>query len=251
MAFVPSVSIVILSHRRHLMVEAWQSAVAQTAPDVQILVQYAERAWPEKLNEAVNASRGEFIVILCDDDLLDPTYVSRCLALAREGADIVYTDRRVWQDGTEPASGVHFRQHGEAFSGPDCYWIQHDLDGFRLGSSLPMTCLIRRSLWDRLDGHDPQMPHSDTEFWYRAVLAGAKCGYIPEPLFWYREHAAQSSRVNDQMLAFLYAFHRKHFATTGVRMDTAEVVGPHRVQATVLDAAERAALLSTGWTPNW
>jgi len=214
-------------------------------------VQYCPSAWPEKLNDAVNASRGDHLVILCDDDLLAPTYVERCLQLMDQGADIAYTDRRVFQDGKPPESGVHLHHHGDKVPGILPVWTELKEEGFTFGATMPMTCMIRRTLWDRLDGHDIHMPHSDTEFWYRAVLAKARTAYIPEPLFWYRQHPGQSSRVDPQQFEAMRCFHRKHFARTGVLMTKAKMYKNGRLKAKCLNAEDRDALLASGYTPDW
>lgn len=239
---MPRVSVVILSHRPAMLRQALDSVLAQTEPGVQIVVQYCSEAWPTKLNEAVNATTGTYVVILCDDDLLHPAYLERCLLVAEQGADITYTDRRVFRS-EPPERGFHFRMHGDQFRGPEFYWMEMDPEGFRFGSSLPMTCMIRRTWWDRMGGHDTLMPHSDTEFWYRSVVNGAKCGYLPEPLFWYREHADQITRKNDQMMEFLHAFHRKHFLAFGVLMETAVEIGHHKMDVKILESQRLPAAI--------
>lgn len=234
-----------------MMIEAWNSVMAQTEQDIQVMVQYCKTAWPEKLNDAVNATRGDHIVILCDDDLLAPTYIEKCLRLMNQGADIAYTDRYLFEDGQPPTEGIHLHQHGDKVPGLDPVWTQLELAGFTFGATLPMTCMIRRTLWDRLDGHDPKMPHSDTEFWYRAVLANARTAYFPEPLFWYRQHAGQESKVHPQMLDAMRCFHRKHFWNTGVLMKDAVLREDGRMETEMVDEARRKELKDAGWTPDW
>lgn len=219
---LPKVTIVILSHRKQLVGQAEASARNQTYPNVQVVTQYDTDAWPTKLNEVVAIAKGEYIVVLCDDDVLAPTFVEETMAVALgSDADIVYTDRRAFYDDEEPSTARHFRLHGDAFDGgPEqhAYRITFHVEQFLYGSSLPMTCLMRKTLWDRLGGHDVFMPHSDTELWYRAVEAGAVTCYLPQPLFWYRYHAGQMSRQVATLNPALRAFHRKHFLTFGAIM---------------------------------
>ena len=225
---MPKASVVILSHRPAMLPEALASALAQTEADIQIAVQYCREAWGEKLNAMVNVTIAPHVVILCDDDLIAPTFVEECLKVMAKGADIVYTDQYVFADGQAPSDGHHFRIHGDQFSDDQCYWMQHKPEDFRMGVSLPMTCMIRRTWWNRMVGYDPEMPHADTEFWYRSVLNGARTAYIPKPLFWYREHPEQLSKTNDMMQPALRAFHIKHFQQFGCIPNTA-VFGPDRV----------------------
>jgi hypothetical protein len=217
----PSVSVIILSHRKGMVPEAFRSALEQEGEhDPQILVQYCPLNWPEKLNAAVNASEGEFVVILCDDDLLAPTFLSRCLA-CRDAGDLIYTDRRIFQDGEDPASAPIARFHSSRPAGEISH-VRLDPASFLFGSALPMTCMIRRTLWDKLRGYDTSIPHADTEFWFRALLAGARTMYVAEPLFWYRQHPEQLSRTVASMAPALREFHRKHHQFFGVTLSEVE-----------------------------
>lgn len=209
----PTVSIVILSHRPSLVGEALASATGQTV-DCQVVVQHAKANWGDKLNRAVNATIGDWIVILCDDDLLDPAYVERCLRFAGE-ADIVYTDRRVFTETAEAPTAPVMKTHGAAVSGGEAFLVEHPASSFIFGSPLLMTIMIRRTLWDSLGGYDA-IPHADTEFWYRAIVAKARTVYVPEPLFWYRVHPGQLSREVNSMVPALRAFHTKHFPEFGL-----------------------------------
>lgn len=209
----PSVSVIILSHRKGMVPEAFRSALEQqdlAGAELQVIVQYCPLNWPEKLNAAVNASAGAFVVILCDDDLLAPTFVARCLACAvGANGDMIYTDRRIFPDGTDASTAPIARFHSTRPAGEISY-VVHDPREFAFGSALPMTCMIRRTLWDQLGGYDTAIPHADTEFWFRAIRAGARTMYVAEPLFWYRLHAEQLSRTLESGPPALREFHRKH-----------------------------------------
>lgn len=235
----PTVSIVILSHRPGLVGEALASATGQTV-DCQVIVQHAKANWPDKLNDAVSAAMGEWIIILCDDDLLDPTYVERCLRFAGE-ADIVYTDRRVFTDAGEASTAPVMKTHSADVQGGEAFLVEHPASSFIFGSPLLMTIMIRRVLWNRLGGYD-NIPHADTEFWYRAIKANARTVYIPEPLFWYRVHADQESRRVDSMVPALRAFHAKHFAEFGLVIgDGSGTDDEHLLPITSIPVEDRVA----------
>lgn len=223
----PRVTVVIQSHRAHFLPGALASVLAQTVQDVQIVVQYCEENWPTKFNEPAAIARGEFIVPLCDDDLLAPTFLEECLKVAEKG-DMIYTDRLVFFDGDDPAQGIRVRQMGDAFTletaGPKGYYFtQFPPSTFQAGASLPMTCMIRKSWWDELLGYDPQMPHADTELWYRSAAHDppARFLYVPRPLFLYRMHPEQYSQTHPSILGAMRAFHRKHFSAFGMLFDEA------------------------------
>ena len=249
-----------------MMGEAIASALAQTVP-VNLLVQHDREGWHGKFNEIIGASRREFVIPLCDDDLLAPTYVERCLEFADE-ADIVFTDRRVWWTGwlgwrnwrswlrRTPRTGWRHRMFGKLVQSTIATGQAKPVENvsvackpvalmeippqsFALGAPFPLTCMIRRSFFESLGGYDDTIPHLDTEFWYRAVKAGARVVYVPEPLFLYRFHGAQFSREKPSNGAAALAFHRKHFMDFGFAF-TPRTDDPQLSDCTIIPEAERA-----------
>lgn len=245
---LPRVSIVILSHRRELVGEAEASARGQTYANIEVVTKYCPLGWPTKLNEAVSATRGEWVVLLCDDDLLAPTYVEDLMWFAH-AADVLYTDRLHFHTGQPRDDWKLVRMHSDvpllkAREAVRCTirpWT------FVFGSPLPMTIMVRRALWNRLAGYDGTVHHADTEFLYRAIRAGARMGYVPKPLFWYREHAGQVSRVGDTMTKAMYDFHRKHFTEFGLAFHRAVRRGAE-LDVRVVPAVERLAYRTTHFT---
>lgn len=247
-------AVVLLSHRPKLLPRAVRSVLRQTTP-VQLVVQHDRDNSPGKFNAAVAATRSEFLVPLCDDDALHPTFAARCLEWADRG-DIIFTDRRVWWSGwadwREPRTWVHRRpslglRHKmfgdlmlDAARQEQARGIAVELapEAFANGSPLPMTCMIRRTLWDDLGGYD-EIPHADTDLWYRAVKAGARVVYVPDALFDYCYHRNQISRTQPSDGAAILAYCRKHFADFGVawrqRPDA-----PHLFDMECVPKAERA-----------
>lgn len=214
---LPKVSVVVLSHRRELVGQAEHAARTQTYPNVQVLTQYDREAWPEKFNAIMDVAKGDYLVPLCDDDLIAPTYVEETLGAALGlNADIVYTDRRAFHDGEDPLASPHYRMHSALPVETDkSYGITIDERSFAFGSSLPFTHLVKKAWWAKMGGHDAAVPHSDTEWWYRSIKAGARTAYVPRPLFWYRFHPTQTSNRISSLRPALQAFHRKHFPDFG------------------------------------
>lgn len=210
----PLVSVVILSHRKGMAPEAFASAANQTVTDIEVRIAYSPLNWPAKLNDAVETTAGEWIVLLCDDDVLDPRFIEECLLHAAHG-DLIYTDRRIWTTGMDPFTAPVARYHSQNAAG-GIYGVKMSPEWFVFGSSLPMTCLIRRTLWEKLKGYDCSLPHADTEFFLRAVQAGARLIYVAEPLFCYRLHPEQQSRLDDTGPAALREIHRKHYKKFGL-----------------------------------
>ena len=213
----PKATVAILSHRKGMVIEALASALAQTEPNVQVLVQYCPTNWTDKLAQMMRLAEGEWVIPLCDDDLLAPTYVERCLQAGGQ-ADVVVTDRICFKDGADPTSGSRQHQFGDGFEEGKAYAIPLSPDSFMYGATLPPTVMVRKQCWDRLGGWDAQLPHADTEFLYRCCAAGMRFVYVAEPLFLYRIHPANESQLHNTMPAAMAAFHDKHYDTFGLNI---------------------------------
>lgn len=178
----PRVSVVILSHRPGVLTDAMNSVVTQTFRDREMIVKFAEEYWPTKLNDAVRAASGEFVCLLCDDDMLAPTYVARTVAeIDRTGADIAYTDNDVF--GIMPMKlGMPEFSRDEVYRNCVPY----------------VTALFRRSLWERVGGFDGDQPYIDWDFWIRCAEAGATAVHLAgEYLYRQRVDGNNATRVMD------------------------------------------------------
>lgn len=194
----PKVSVVILSHRPALVGEAMQSVFAQTVPVHQVIVNYSPSYWGTKANEAAQVATGDYIIPLCDDDQLAPTYVEETVAVAQEkGTDIVYTDVGVFGDRLPFPMTIRLPQF--------------DAEVLRMNCTPWWTALVRKSLWDRLGGYDPAQDYVDWDLWIRACKIGARATKIPKPLYRYRDHGGNGVRVMDHEDSLL-KLRRKHAA---------------------------------------
>ena len=247
----PSATVILLSHRPALLPQAVASVLRQTMP-VQLIVNHAAELYPTKFNDPASIAQGDFIVPLCDDDALHHAYVERCLFFSRD-ADIVFTDRAVFwtrRDWRNPSSWFHrsprtaktychFPKIAElARKGDGAARVGLPPLSFAFGAPFPMTCLIRRTLWNDLGGY-AQIAHADSEFYYRAVKAGARMVYVPEPLFYYRFHEGNISLERPSNGRAALDFHRKHFLDFGFAF-TPHPTLPDEMECTIIPEAERA-----------
>lgn len=192
----PFVTVCIPSHRPAMVGAAMGSVIDQTADGVQLLVSFSKDYWATKFNELVAAASGQYIALLCDDDLLHHDFVAKTLLVAAAGADIVYTDyARVRPDGEFLWSALPWTL--ASFQNPRC----NPLCGW--------TALVRKSLWTELGGADPDQLYGDWDFFYRCYAHGATAKYLPAPLVGYREHAANGSHQTDAADA-MRRLHTKH-----------------------------------------
>ena len=76
------------------------SSLAEDDPRVRLIVNPANLGHARNFQAVLDAARGEYFMWLSDDDRLDPTYVSRCLAiLTREHAALACGLARYYADG--------------------------------------------------------------------------------------------------------------------------------------------------------
>lgn len=135
----------------------------------------------EARDVAIRASRSSWIVRFDADDVMLPTFLERIRAVISEkpGYEIISPttwellpddQRRIWCP--DPRYAREFELDFEtALHG----WVPV------FGHSA-----FTRALYDRLGGLRPAMYAEDYDFWARALAAGAKGWFFPEPLSLYR-----------------------------------------------------------------
>ncbi|MEJ2745554.1 MAG: glycosyltransferase, partial [bacterium] len=125
-------------------------------------------------NHGITESRGKYICCLDADDILEPTYLEKCLlVLESNDLDLCYTyvqlfgdDYRVWKTST------------------------FDVRSILQGNCVSTSAVFKKSCWERAGGYKDNMHHGweDWDFWISLAGIGARGAVIPEPLFRYRRH---------------------------------------------------------------
>ncbi len=150
--------------------------VQSTDARIKLVVQ--ENAGPAAArNRAFRHSSGRYVCLLDSDDMLEPTFIEKCIWFLESNPDFGFCntwsvnfgdEEFLWRVGFERGSA-----HLEANSGP------------------PMS-LIRRAAFEASGGFDESIRfgHEDWDFW----LALAKAGYwghtLPEFQAWYRKRTS-------------------------------------------------------------
>jgi GT2 family glycosyltransferase len=195
------VSIVIPAYNpTTFLLEAIASASAQTHRNIEIILVNDGTDKPESLavleqarrlagtyveqpnrglgaarNAGFRVARGECVVPLDADDLIEPAYVAECLsALGGSDAAFAYTDFQVFGTTT------YLERPGE-------YNLYRLLDR----NYLTYAALVQKRDWEKSGGYDESLKcfgYEDWEFWLRLGARNRVGRYVPKSLFRYRKH---------------------------------------------------------------
>ena len=140
-------------------------------------------------NAAVAAAEGEWLLFLDDDNVLFPDAVSRLVrAACFSGADCV------------PAASIRFNGDGDPRADAAC----HDTPIRFLGAARTWNrirnvtgdacALIRRDAFEAAGGFTDVygLGLEDLELFNRLIVAGRRIEPLPDPVYYYRKHAAAS-----------------------------------------------------------
>jgi len=139
------------------------------------VVRQENRGLPGARNRGFEEARGEYVVPVDADDLLEPGMLESCLAALedRPEAGFAYFDFRVFGD-----------QHYSERPG--------EINLYRLLDENPLShCLmVRREVWERVGRYDEAQTwgYEDWSFYIALVKNGFRGTYVRQPLFRYRKH---------------------------------------------------------------
>lgn len=168
----PLVSVVTPSipERTRYLQEAIHSVKAQTFYDHEHLVEIDRdrQGCAITVNKLAKRAKGEWLLIVADDDLLLPRALELLLSVSAD-ADIVYAPPLVWG-----SNSPHY---------------------FQKPPYIPSFALIYKDLWDEIGGYrEDAIREEDRKFWIEAMRLDAKfVRYDAEPTWVYRLHAGSKS----------------------------------------------------------
>ena len=138
-----------------------------------ILIEQENKGLPSARNTGIAKAKGEWIISLDADDILDSTYIEKCLSLT-EDAEIIGTGQEEFGDS----------QNKRLFE-PE---IPHER--FKTGNRINCSAMFKKEIWEKIGGYDETMTkgYEDWDFWYRATKQGYKVKTIQEYLLKYRKH---------------------------------------------------------------
>lgn len=182
--------------------DSFQIAKAKAVVDPRVRPVRNERnlGMVENWNRCLELATGEYVKILCADDLLEPQCVERCVGLFRGNRDVglVTTARRLVDEAGMTIGCLEFEKRSMLMNGRrairKCFFSRN-----LIGE--PTATMFRRSLAGRR--FNPRYRQlTDLEMWFHLLEQG-DLGYIHDPLCRFRMHTNQMSRKNADSLAFL------------------------------------------------
>lgn len=202
----PTVSIIIPSYNRaHYLIEALDSALNQTYPNLEVIVvndgstdeteeilapyrkriryiTQENRGWAGAKNRGLEAATGEFLCILDDDDRIHPKKVERQLTMFQQDPDLGVC-----------ATGINLIDAEgnltESFIPPPLSPRTQVFQLLRRCLVNQSSAMLRRECYETLGGLKP-IHSDDYEYWLRASLH-YRISVVPELLTDYRRHPNQ------------------------------------------------------------
>jgi glycosyltransferase involved in cell wall biosynthesis len=132
--------------------------------------QYTRKERSDKINEMGARATGDYILVLCDDDLITPDFLEKTVSAMEEmDVDIVYTDMK-------------------RFGAMNNIVVAREWNDSIEEDTIPyITSLVKKSVWDKIGGYDHKLYNfADWDFWWTAKDMGCSAYHLPEPLFHYR-----------------------------------------------------------------
>lgn len=160
-------------------------AVLERQYDPRVRVLHGEHLRPAAArNRGIKAASGSYILPLDSDDLIEPDYILRAVAIMQ----------------AHPEVGIVYC-HADLFDKAAGLWYlpEYSLEHMLLDNVVFVTSLFRRSDWEAVGGFDESMKHGmeDYDFWLSLLELEREVVQLPEVLFHYR--IKQQSRTNSFM----------------------------------------------------
>ena len=207
-----NVSVVIVcENHASFLAEAMESVLAQTHPDVELIVvdagstdrstavaaqviaahpdariellsQPASEQPAHARNRGIQVAHGEYLLCLDPYDGLPPDFIERCVVAleADPNAGFAYTDRQ------DLASEAYHQVR------------DYDFDALVNRNFLGAVALFRRSAWDAAGGFDASMPYDDWDFWIGCGASGHP-GIKVEGTAWHNRTRTNGRRRGDEL----------------------------------------------------
>ncbi len=130
-------------------------------------------------NLGIGQARGRYVLPLDADNVLEPTFAARCVALLEADDELAYVTS--WNRFVDEA-GAPYPGEGDAYR-PVGNWCALNSERNLAGDG---TAVLRRALFERHAYSEDLTSYEDWAFYRELAQAGRYGRVIPEPLFRYR-----------------------------------------------------------------
>jgi glycosyltransferase involved in cell wall biosynthesis len=175
-------------------IDKWCRELAQINPSFRYLANERNVGLSGNWNVLVNMAKGDYVIIIGDDDSLEPEYLENVAKnIPRHHADVVFTDQnfidsdgKVMHDLTEEMSTVYFRRGLPSGVLPDPVETV-------LKNSVPMSSsIIRRSQLLKFP-YDPSLNTPELEVFLKIAAGGGVFEYVAKRVANYRVHPGSAT----------------------------------------------------------
>lgn len=136
---------------------------------------------------AFKASTSPLILFLDGDDVISPDFIEKTILVLAEGADVVYPDTYFWDwQGTQ--SGLYVTP--EVL---DAKFVNNHAK-----TTLPVTCLMKREVYETVGGFRELPMLEDLDFFLRAMCNGYTFKKA-QTLLWYRQTQETRNRLDERI----------------------------------------------------
>ena len=183
-------------------------ALAARDARVRVLRHDRNRGRSAARNTGFRAASSDFVYVLDQDDLLEPTALEKCLwALLSHGE---WGFANGWSIGF---GAQHYRWERGFENGA----------GFLDENGVAGRALIRRAVFDEVDGYDENLREGfeDWDFWLRCAARGIWGGTLPEVLDWFRRKDPPADWESPERVAAMgRELRRRHATLSAARFPT-------------------------------
>lgn len=169
-------------------------------PKISKLITQENQGQSKARNIGIEASKGDYILVLDSDDFFEPTFCEKASSIlkADKSINIVTSYTKRFNDSSSfdyyPKGGV--------------------LRDFLMNNHATGSIMLRKENWLNVGGYDETMRSGfeDWEFYIRLLKNGGKAFVIPEFLFHYRSKenstTIKANKIKYTLLLFIYEKHK-------------------------------------------
>ncbi|MCS7249108.1 MAG: glycosyltransferase [Anaerolineales bacterium] len=186
-----------------------QEYVRSHFPEVKLVVSPRNLGFSGGCNLGISHSRGRYIVLLNNDTVVAPNWLSELVSAAEADEEIaIVGSKLLFRNRPEfiQNAGSYITELGD---GGDIGFAQQDIGQYDFTREVMAACgasmLVKRELIEQIGGFDEDFGsyYEDTDLCYRARLAGKKVLFAHKSVV-YHVHAATLGEWSDQFSFFVF-----------------------------------------------